>query len=122
MGVTAHFLTVEFRMTNYLVGNHLFAVKHTGENNATELITLLHEFELTNVFSLTTDNAANMVLDAALLLEQAVIKLPELCFSHTLQVSTKNNVIISHMESEFILINFKFCYSNSIPDLLNFQF
>lgn len=62
LGITIHYINIEWKLCHFLLDIIPFQDKHTGENMAKEILQILHEFNLENkILGLTTDNASSMI-------------------------------------------------------------
>ena len=85
--VTSHFITPDWKLNSYVLATRMTEERHTGSNIATEVESILREFNVANVTSLVTDNASNMVIAAK------ELKLPHInCFAHTLQLAIEDGL------------------------------
>ena len=90
--VTSHFITPDWKLNSYVLATRMTEERHTGSNIATEVESILREFNVANVTSLVTDNASNMVIAAK------ELKLPHInCFAHTLQLVIEDGLKIGQI-------------------------
>ena len=88
MGVTAVFLTDSFHLIHTTLGIYCSNEAQTGENICNHMMDVIEQWNLSaKVFSLCSDNAANMMKASRLL------KLSHLpCMAHTLQLSINHGL------------------------------
>ena len=86
---TAHFLDKLWNPRNYVLATKRVEERHTGENLALELRTIMAKFDINDsqIIGLVTDNASNMYSCAA------ALEWPHFqCFAHTLQLGIKSSL------------------------------
>jgi len=83
LGITIHYIDSNWNLRNFLLDIIPFTTRHTGENIANEIITILNEFNiLDKVIALTTDNESAMVVCGRKLAESLGSQLSLVTFSH----------------------------------------
>ena len=94
LGVTATWLSSDFKFREALLSCNHLAYPHTGEVISEELFQIIHEWRLENVvFTVATDNGANMVKGIRLLGENYIRKIEhQPCAAHTLQLSVQEGL------------------------------
>ena len=58
--VTAHYIDADWNLVNLVLATREMDCRHTGENIAQCLTDIKNEFSISEVLSVTTDNATNM--------------------------------------------------------------
>ena len=89
LGVTAVWLTSDFKFQEALLTCNHLSYPHTGEVISYELFQILNEWHLTSTaFTIATDNGANMIKAIRLLGENYINSIQrQPCVAHTLQLS-----------------------------------
>ena len=86
MGVTIHFIDINYCLSSYLLDVKELLDNHTGENIAEHLSEIMNDWHLSsaNLSGVTTDNGSNMLKAVSTL---HWCHMP--CFSHTLQLAVQ---------------------------------
>jgi Protein of unknown function (DUF 659) len=94
LGVTATWLSSDFKFREALLSCNHLDYPHTGEVISEELFRIIREWRLENVvFTVATDNGANMVKGIRLLGENYIRKIErQPCAAHTLQLSVQEGL------------------------------
>ncbi|CAG8471974.1 11262_t:CDS:2 [Cetraspora pellucida] len=93
LGVTATWLSSDFKFREALLSCDHLACPHTGEVICEELIRLIHDWRLeATIFTVATDNRSNMVKGIKLLQETIINVERQPCAAHTLQLSVKEGL------------------------------
>lgn len=88
IGITAHFITDDWKLYSCLLECFPLEETHTSKNLSSEFRRVVEKWNLVNkCYSVTTDNAANMVAAVKLC---GWIHVP--CFAHTLNLIIQNNL------------------------------
>ncbi|CAG8765234.1 797_t:CDS:2, partial [Rhizophagus irregularis] len=94
LGVTATWLSSDFKFREVLLSCNHIEYPHTGEVISEELFQIIHRWRLDNtVFTIVTDNAANMLKGIELLHNNyfnVIRRQP--CAAHTLQLSVQERL------------------------------
>ncbi|CAJ0830895.1 6233_t:CDS:2 [Entrophospora sp. SA101] len=103
IGVTCSFLSEDFEFNKILLALQHVPYPHTAETINNKLQDVIFKWNLKNkVFTLTTDNGANMVKAARLLnYDLNIIRIP--CFAHTLQLVVNKALKINTNIQSFVL-------------------
>ena len=94
LGVTATWLSTDFKFREVLLSCEHLPYPHTGEVISEELFRIICEWHLeTTVFSIATDNGANMVKGIRLLNKDFINSVNrQPCAAHTLQLSVQEGL------------------------------
>jgi hypothetical protein len=94
LGVTATWLSSDFKFREALLSCEHLEYPHTGEVISDELFRIISEWHLeTTVFTVATDNGSNMVKGIRLLNQNYVDRvLHQPCAAHTLQLSVQEGL------------------------------
>ena len=89
LGITITWLTSNFEFREALLSCNHLPYPHSGEVISTEIFEVLNDWHLIDkVFTIATDNGANMIKAVRLLKERYVLQIErQPCAAHTLQLS-----------------------------------
>jgi hypothetical protein len=83
LGITIHYIDLNWGLRNFLLDIIPFSVRHTGKNIAQEIMRVLEEFQISNkIIALTTDNESAMVVCGKELSDAFNNELSLMNFSH----------------------------------------
>jgi hypothetical protein len=94
LGITATWLSSDFKLREVLLSCNHLAYPHTGEVISEELSQIIYKWHLENtVFTVATDNGANMVKGIQLLHDNYFNNVKrQPCAAHTLQLSVQEGL------------------------------
>ena len=94
LGVTIIWFSSDFKFREALLSYKHLLYPHTGESICEELFRIICEWRLeTMVFTIATDNCANMVKGIRLLNNNYISSVKrQLCVTHTLQLSVQEGL------------------------------
>ena len=81
------FLTADWKLSSHVFATCIVEERHTGCNIASEISSILSEFQITELVAITTDNASNMGIACKELSTYQVT-----CFAHTLQLAISDGL------------------------------